>query len=167
MQYIIFWRSIVAFKLFDCEDFHSEYRVLEVTSHLPLTDKFSMHYFELPKLPKLGGGDDKLKLWLSLFRAETEEELKQIEATGEPEMEQAIKAYHHITATSEFRELERLRELARHNEAAALRHAAEVEREKWQGVVADKDAALAKHKAALANKDAEIKALRARLGESK
>ena len=38
-------------------------------------------------------------------------------------MEQAIQAYHQITADSEFRERERLREKARHNEAAALRHA--------------------------------------------
>ena len=100
---------------------------------------------------------------------------------GEPVMEQAIKAYHHITATSEFKEMERLRSLARHNEAAALRHAAEVEREKWQGVVAEQKAALAEHKAALAehksviadkdaehkaalaDKDAEIAALRAQL----
>jgi predicted transposase/invertase (TIGR01784 family) len=38
-------------------------------------------------------------------------------------MEQAIRAYHQITADSEFREAERLRELARHNEASALHHA--------------------------------------------
>jgi len=38
-------------------------------------------------------------------------------------MEQAIKAYHRITADPEFRELERMRETARHNEASALRHA--------------------------------------------
>jgi predicted transposase/invertase (TIGR01784 family) len=38
-------------------------------------------------------------------------------------MEQAIRAYHQITADPEFREMERLREMARHNEATALRHA--------------------------------------------
>ena len=38
-------------------------------------------------------------------------------------MEQAIRAYHQITADPEFRKLERLREMARHNEASALRHA--------------------------------------------
>lgn len=38
-------------------------------------------------------------------------------------MEQAINAYHTITASSEFRELERLREKARHDEAQALYHA--------------------------------------------
>ena len=38
-------------------------------------------------------------------------------------MEQAIKAYQQITADPEFRELERMREIARHNEASALRYA--------------------------------------------
>lgn len=38
-------------------------------------------------------------------------------------MKQAINAYHQVTVTPEFREAERLRSIARHNEAAALRHA--------------------------------------------
>ena len=79
-----------------------------MTRHTPLTDKLSLHYFELPKLPAPVGKDDKLKLWLALFRAETEEELRQIEALEVPIMEQAIEAYRSITAASEFREMERL-----------------------------------------------------------
>lgn len=38
------------------------------------------------------------------------------------EMEQAINAYYSITASSKFREVERLREKARHDEAQALHH---------------------------------------------
>jgi len=38
--------------------------------------------------------------------------------------------------------MERLRSLARHNEAAALRHARQEERKIWQDVIADKDAAI-------------------------
>ena len=143
--------SIVSFTLFDCEEYHSEFQALEVTRHTPLTDKICLHYFELPKLPEAIDANDGLKLWLTLFKAKTEEELKQIEALGVTVMKQAIEAYRHITATDEFKELERLRSRARHNEAAALRHAAEIEREKWQNVVA--------------GKDAEIAELRARLGE--
>jgi len=152
--------SIIGFKLFECEEFHSEFQALEVTRHTRLTDKMSLHYFELPKLSDDLDADNERKLWLLLFRAKTEEELQRIEALGVPVMEKAIEAYRHITTTDEFKEKERLRSLARHNEAAALRHAAEVEREKWQGVVADRDAALA-------DKDAIIAELRARLGESK
>ena len=44
-------------------------------------------------------------------------------------MEQAINAYYKITASPEFREVERLREKARHDEAQALYHAKMVGRE--------------------------------------
>ena len=81
-----------------------------------------------------------------------------------PVMSQAIEAYRHVSASEQFKEIERLRDRARHNEASALAHAAEVEREKWQGIVADKDAVLADKDAALADKDAEIARLRAILG---
>jgi hypothetical protein len=101
--------SIVAFKLFGCAEFHSEFQPLEVTRHTPLTDRMSLHYFELPKLPKTVSAEDSQKLWLALFRAETEEELKRIEALGVLDMEQAIGAYRHITTTDEFRELEQQR----------------------------------------------------------
>jgi hypothetical protein len=70
-------------------------------------------------------------------------------------MEQAIKAYRHVTATDEFKELERQRSYAAHNRTAALRHAkSEGYREadeKWQGIVAEQAAQIAE--------------LRARLGE--
>ena len=152
--------SIVAFKLFDCAEFHSEFQPLEVTRHTPLTDRMSMHYFELPKLPEVVDTDDELKLWLALFKAETEEELKQIEAMGVPVMEQAISAYRRITATDEFREMERLRSRARHNEAAALRHArteaTEAEREKWQGVVAELHVTVSEKDALIAELQAKL-----------
>ena len=149
--------SIMAFKQFDCEEFHSEYHALEVTRHTPLSDKFCMHYFELPKLPKAISKEDGLKLWLALFRAKTEEELKQIEALEVPIMKEAIVAYRHITATDEFKELERLRSRARHNEAAALGHARregyrEAD-EKWQGVVAEQAALIAELQAQLGEKN--------------
>ncbi len=38
-------------------------------------------------------------------------------------MQEAIGAYRQVAATDEFREIERLRSLARHNEASALSHA--------------------------------------------
>jgi hypothetical protein len=51
-----------------------------------------------------------LLLWLALFKADTKEELEKIEAMGVPVMDQAINAYYTITASSEFRERERLYE---------------------------------------------------------
>ena len=44
--------SIINFNQLDCQEFHSEFRPLEVTRHELLTDKMSLHFFELPKLPK-------------------------------------------------------------------------------------------------------------------
>ena len=92
--------------------------------------------------------------------------MKEIEALGVSEMEQAIRAYRKVTASDEFKELERLRSLARHNEASALGHARREARqeairetdEKWQGVVAEKDAIAAEQAALIAE-------LRSRLGE--
>jgi hypothetical protein len=138
-----------------------------VTRHTRLTDRLCLHYFELPKLPEEVRADDELRLWLKLFDAETEEELSQIEALGAEVMNQAIEAYRSITATEEFRTLERMRTDARHNEAAALQNARREESEKWQKVVEKKDAALADKEAALADKDAEIERLRKLLDEDK
>ena len=80
-------------------------------------------FFELTKLPDNINEKDSLLLWLSLFKANTEEELEKIRAMEVPEMEQAINAYYTITASPEFREIERLRAKARHDEAQALYHA--------------------------------------------
>ena len=152
--------SIVNFIMFDCVEFHSEYQALEVSRHTSLTDRMSLIYFELPKLPKSVNIHDGLQLWLKLFDAETEEELKQIEILEAPDMQQAIEAYRSITATEEFRTLERMRSDARHNEASALNNArregAAEERLKWENVVADKEARNEKQTAHIAEQTAYI-----------
>ena len=133
--------------MFDCGEIHSEFHALEVKRHTRLSDKFCMHYFELPKVPETISKDDRLELWLSLFNAETEEELKQIEEMEVPVMKEAIVAYRHVSATDEFKELERLRSRAHHNEVSALGNARsegivigeQRADKKWEGVVADKD----------------------------
>ena len=85
--------SIINFNLFDCKEFHSEYQPLEVTRHSPLTDKMSLHFFELPKVPVGPSKDNKLLLWLSLFKADTPEDLEKIKTLEVPEMNEAISAY--------------------------------------------------------------------------
>lgn len=115
--------SILDFRLFDCVEYHSFFQPLEVTRHTLLSDKMGFHFFELPKLPASAEDGDMLLLWLSLFKANTEEELEKIRAMEVPDMSQAINAYYRITASPEFRELERMREKARHDEAQALHHA--------------------------------------------
>jgi hypothetical protein len=79
-------------------------------------------------------------------------------------MQQAIKAYRSITVTPEFLEAERLRAMARHDEAQALFQArqegARESDEKWQGVVAEKNVENARLREQLAS-------LQSRLGEGK
>ena len=69
--------SILGFVQFpNSANFHSEFQALEVTTHVPLTDKMCLHYYELPKLSPLDNADSGRDLWLKLFNAKTEEELK-------------------------------------------------------------------------------------------
>jgi len=91
--------------------------------HTLLSDKMGFHLFEMKKLTEAINEQDTLLLWLALFRAESEEDLEKIRGMGVPTMERAINAYHTITASPEFREIERMREKARHDEAQALYHA--------------------------------------------
>jgi vacuolar-type H+-ATPase subunit E/Vma4 len=123
----------------------------------------SLHYFELPKLPETVNADRADALYkpcqmcyntYAVWYTETEEELQRIEASEVTVMEQAIKAYRNITATEEFRTLERMRSDARHNEASALGNARregyrEAE-EKLQGVIAEKDTRIAQLEAQIA-----------------
>ena len=133
--------SILDFTLFgDCTEFHSEFKALEVARSNPLTDKMVLHFFELPKLPDcIDKKEDLLLLWLALFKANTEEDLKRIEELGVNELSEAVTAYNNITASSEFLEMERLRIKASHDEAQALYNAERKRDEHWQGVVAEKD----------------------------
>ena len=68
------------------------------------------------------------------------------------EVTQAIGAYREVVVSPEFRELERLRFEALSNEASALANAERKEREKWQGVIAEKDAEIARLRALLGDK---------------
>jgi len=54
-------------------------------------------------------------------------------------MSTALQAYRHIAASDEFKERERMRSKARHDEAQALRNARMQEREKWQGVAEENE----------------------------
>ena len=115
--------SIINFPLFDCEEFLSEFAPLEVTRHTRLSDRMGLYFFELRKLPAEISAEDGLKLWQALFKAETEEDLAKLKAMEVPIMSQAVDAFHTITISPEFQELELMRSKALHDEAQALHHA--------------------------------------------
>ena len=153
--------SIVNFEMFDCTEFFSEFLIMEKTRHTLLTDRFSMPFFELPKLSDAVNADDQIELWLALFKAKTEEELKRLEALRVPEMQEVIGAYRHVSVSEEFMELERMRSRAHHNEMSALGHA---RREGYREAEEKHREAEGKLQGIIANKDAEIARLRAQLG---
>ena len=148
--------SILGFKLFPCIEYYSEFQALELTRHTPLTDKFYLKYYELPKLPKITDTKDELKLWLTLFKAKTEDDLKRIEAMGVPVMNQAIEAYRTATSEEEFKRLERMRFDASCREASALGHVKRERDKKWKKIVDKKDAKLADKDARIAELEAQL-----------
>jgi len=169
--------SIINFNLFDCEQYHSEFAPLEVSRHTLLSDKMSLHFFELQKLPEKINADDMLLLWLSLFKAETEEELEKIKTLEVPVMNQAIKAYKHMSKT-ERRNIQRMLELGAHDQAQRIHFEAkqlaqELAQDMAQDIAKDIAQDIAKDIAqdiakdivqkAVADKDAEIARLRAEL----
>ena len=152
--------SIINFNMYNCTQYRSKFLPIEAIRGDLLSDRMVILYFELRKLPKEINVNNELEIVLSLFRAKTDEDLRRLEELGVPIVSQYIDAYREILVSPEFRELERLRADARHNEASALLHATRVEREKWQNVISDKNSALA-------DKDAEIALLRAQLKKAK
>jgi len=145
--------NILDFTLFkDYDGFHSEFQVLEVNRHVSLSDKMVMHFFELEKLPDEIKKENPLLLWLKLFKADTEEEIEMIENLGETEVSEAVVAYRTVLSSAELQEIEHIRSC---NEASAINRAVEKADKKWERVVAE----------VVAEKDAEIASLKARLGE--
>ena len=133
--------SIVDFLLFDCEETHSEFKVMEVKRHIPLTDKCELHFFELPKMDNLIPSNMSCErdLWLALLNAETERELDELVAGGGAVLSEAIQALRTVADSEEFRNLESLRTKASLDEAQALINLRKQRDEHWQGVVAEKD----------------------------
>ena len=129
--------------------FQWEFQFRETETHELLTDRAVIRFYELRKLPPLENIDNGKELWLKLFNAKTEEDLEEIAKMEVPVMSQAIEAYRHVATTPEFKELERMRSKARHDEAQAL-----YDRDlHWQGIVEDKDARIDELEAQLKNCD--------------
>ena len=152
--------SIINFKLWKAKKVHTVYHIWEDDEHELMLKELEWHFFELPKLGKEINIDDELNLWLKLFDTNTEEDIKKLQELGVPFVQQVINSYRELTGDSEFLRLAWMREDAKRREAAALHHARETEREKWQVVVAEQAAALA-------DKDAEIMRLLALLEEKR
>ena len=79
--------NILNFGMFDCEDYHSSFSVLEDKRHERLTDRMHLHFFELTKVPSIKRKNqpdttDDLRLWMQLFKAKDKEELDMLKSTS-------------------------------------------------------------------------------------
>lgn len=112
--------NIVNFNLFDCDAFHSHFKIMEKSRHEVLTDKFGIHFFELKKIGKRPNKDNPMELWLQLINAETEEELVMLENTNVKEINNAIFILRELNADENMRRIAEMREKALHDEATAV-----------------------------------------------
>ncbi|MDR2620343.1 MAG: Rpn family recombination-promoting nuclease/putative transposase [Propionibacteriaceae bacterium] len=152
--------SILDFKQFKSKDYHSVFQVWENSRGELLTDRLALHYLELKKLPKGTNRASELELLLSAFRARTVEDLESMRESAVPNMNEVIDMYWKVTADTKFREIARLKERARHDEASALSQAEQKGEQradkKWKRLTAQKDAEIAKLTAEIARLQATI-----------
>ena len=112
--------NIINFNLFECEDYHSNFKILESQRNELLTDKFAIHFFELKKVGKYRK-NKRMEDWLNLINAETEGDLMAIQqATTIPEVQDTIVMLRHLNADEKVRQEAYYRERLLHDEASAL-----------------------------------------------
>lgn len=112
--------NIINFNLFDCEDYHSYFKVMEHKRQEILTDKFAIHFFELKKLGRCRK-NKRMEDWLNLINAETEGDLMAIQKnTSIPEVQQTIVMLRKLNADERIQQEAFYREKRLHDEASAL-----------------------------------------------
>ena len=115
--------NIINFDLFDCDDYHSHFRILENERNELLTDKFAIHFFELKKLGKFKKSR-RMEDWLDLINAETEDDLMEIQNKSLiPEVQDTIVMLRELNADEKVRQEAYYREKRLHDEATALGNA--------------------------------------------
>ena len=112
--------NIINFNLFECEDYHSNFKILESQRNELLTDKFAIHFFELKKVGKYRK-NKRMEDWLNLINAETEGDLMAIqESSTIPEVQDTIVMLRHLNSDEKVRQEAYYRERLLHDEASAL-----------------------------------------------
>jgi len=112
--------SIIDFNLFGCSGYHSHFVIKENTRGDLLTDKLSLHFFELKKLPENINGEKQIELWLKLISAETEEEIHRLEKIKSDDIKTALDEVKRLNADKNFRDLIERRYIAMVEEKSAL-----------------------------------------------
>ena len=156
--------NIVNFEHIPIEDFHTTFHLWEdIHKDFMLTDALEIHFVNMVKFKRLKDKDIKnnsLHRWLTFFdRDAPEDMLREV-----IEMEDAIKKVKekidYLASNEDALRLYEMREMGLSDYTSGMNYARQegekTEREKWQGVVADKDAEIAEQAT-------EIERLRAQL----
>ena len=120
--------NILGFKMFDCQEYHSSFSVLEDNRYELLTDKMHIHFFELPKVKKISPeikskNENTLKLWLQLFKAESREELEILKTTNLETFKNAVDIIYDLSKDEQIREYVRQRKKAEQDYYSEMAHA--------------------------------------------
>jgi len=115
--------NIIDFNLFEDNDFHHQFAVMEVNKKFLLSDKFCIHFYELNKVNDKLDINNLRQLWLQFMKAESEEALEMLEQTNIPIMQKAVQVIRNTNQDAQMRELAWLREKSLHDEATALKNA--------------------------------------------
>ena len=143
------------------DKYHNQFRY-RTKDGLEFSSLSEINTLDLGKLPP---DDDCTDLWYWMkFIKSDDEEVLDVMATKSPQMKKAVAVLRELSADERTRMLYENRERARRDfesiKRDAVRSAVRNADDKWQGVIADKDAALEQLRA---KKDAEIEQLRAQL----
>ena len=117
--------NIINFNMFNCDDFHSVFFMMEKNRHEKLSDKCAIHFFELKKINKKPNLNNKKELWMQLINAESEEELEMLIDTKVPAIQKAARVIIDMSNDNKIREEAFMREKALHDKATALQTAKE------------------------------------------
>ncbi|MBR1443453.1 MAG: Rpn family recombination-promoting nuclease/putative transposase [Firmicutes bacterium] len=128
--------NIINFNLFECENYYSDFTLMEKKRHEILSDKIEICFFELRKLKKYMEkcGEEytstPMENWLNFVNAETEADLMLMEKKiTDPAMNDAIVVLKTLSGDEKAREIAYYREKRLHDEASVIEYAKKQGRE--------------------------------------
>lgn len=66
--------NVIDFNLFDCEEYHSTFKIFEEHRQELLTDKFRIDFLELRKAKECGSMTDKKQMWMDFLNTNEEDD---------------------------------------------------------------------------------------------
>lgn len=121
--------NILDFNMFECESYHSVFRLRADDRDEILTDKCRFDFLELPKAAAADNSRQisRLRRWMRFFNLKNEEEAKMLAENNEV-MSKAVFILKQMSEDEKMREIARIRERALHDEASYREDIAEAEK---------------------------------------